>query len=88
MRDGLRAMNMRVKTGVADYIVSVFMNDEEGMYSIDMSLTRFWQFFTKVVMLYWIITTSTASLPYSTISILFDLLTNCQAIKILSPNYN
>lgn len=60
--------------------------DKDLEYSVDMSLTNFWKFFTHILLQFWIVT-SCNEIPLELATLLFDLLTSCQVVRILNPTF-
>jgi hypothetical protein len=54
---------------------------------VDMSLTKFCQFLTKIVLLYWLVSKPNYKLPPEIALNIFQVLSNCQAIRILQPSF-
>lgn len=54
---------------------------------IDMSLTKFCQFVTKILVLYWLITTPNYYIPSEIALNILQVLSGSQAIRILQPTF-
>lgn len=60
---------------------------EDDQYMIDMSLTKFCQFITKILLIYWILK-KPGFKPSAGLALnLFQTLNGSQAIRILQPSF-
>jgi hypothetical protein len=54
---------------------------------VDMSLTKFCQFVTKILIVYWLVRKLNFKLHSDIALNLFQTLSSCQAIRILQPSF-
>ena len=54
---------------------------------VDMSLTKFCQFVTKILIVYWLVRKIGNKLHSDIALNLFQTLSSCQAIRILQPSF-
>ena len=55
---------------------------------VDMSLTKFWQFFTNILIMYWLLIKPNYRPPANVSSMIFSVLCDCQAVHLLDPTFH
>jgi hypothetical protein len=55
---------------------------------VDMSLTKFYQFLTKILLIYWVIKKPGLKIGIDVALSLFQVLSTSQSIRILQPSFS